>query len=117
MKPESEKHVQGTSRGAEEKHLKETLDVIHANMESYGAQVQTMREDIDEMLEHFHDDNPELINLLENTITLHDHMKRALLRNEKARNKPYFGRLIFHDKALNKEDSLYSGRGGISTCP
>ena len=34
MKPEKEKHIQGTSRQDEEKHLKETLAVIHANMES-----------------------------------------------------------------------------------
>ncbi len=114
MKPESEKHVWGTSREAEEKHLKETLDVIHANMESYGRQVQKMREDIDEMLEHFHDDNPELINLLENTMTLHDHMARALVRNEKAKNKPYFGRIDFYDKALKRRESLYIGRGGVA---
>lgn len=114
MKPESEKHVQGTSREAEEKHLKETLDVIHANMEAYGRQVGMMREEIDEMLEHFHDDNPELINLLENTMTLHDHMKRALERNEKAQNKPYFGRIDFFDKALGRKETLYIGRGGIA---
>lgn len=114
MKLDAKQHVQGTSREDEEKHLKETLDVIRANMDSYGHQVQTMREDIDEMLEHFHDDNPELINLLENTMTLHDHMKRALERNARARNKPYFGRIIFRDKLLDKEESLYIGRGGIS---
>lgn len=114
MKLDKEQHVQGTSRTDEEKHLKETLDVIHANMESYGHQVHEMRSAIDDMLEKFHDDNPELINLLENTITLHDHMKRALERNEKACNKPYFGRIIFHDKALDCGESLYIGRGGIS---
>ncbi len=114
MKPESEKHVWGTSRESEEKHLKETLDVIHANMGKLGSQVQKMREDIDEMLEHFHDDNPELINLLENTTTLHDLMARELTRNEKAENKPYFGRIDFYDKALKRKESLYIGRGGIA---
>lgn len=114
MKLEEQQHVQGTSRQDEEKHLKETLDVIHDNVESYGRQVQQMREDIDEMLDHFHDDNPELINLLENTFTLHDHMKRALERNERAQKKPYFGRIIFQDETLDREESLYIGKGGIS---
>lgn len=114
MKLEEQQHVQGTSRQDEEKHLKETLDVIHGNVESYGRQVQQMRESIDEMLDHFHDDNPELINLLENTFTLHDHMKRALDRNERAQKKPYFGRIIFHDETLDREESLYIGKGGIS---
>ncbi len=106
--------VNNTSRSSEEKHLAQTLKVIQNNLDNYGVQVNKMKEDIDEMLEHYHDDNPEMILLLNNTITLHDHMKRALERNEKALHKPYFGRIIFKDEMLNKEESLYIGRGGIS---
>lgn len=108
------KQIQGITRQAEETFLRKTLSVIHSNLERYGREVSQMREEIDEMLDHFHDDNPELINLLENTMTLHDHMKRALERNEKARSKPYFGRIVFYDETLNREESLYIGRGGIS---
>ena len=112
---EQEKNrIPGTSRQEEEAFLERTLSVIRANLENYGAQVGRMRAEIDEMLEHFHDDNPELINLLENSITMHDHMARALERNEKARNKPYFGRIVFQDESLHKEESLYIGKGGIS---
>lgn len=114
MSSEKEKKLPGISRQAEEMYLTKTLAVVRDNVENYGRDVAKMKEDIDEMLEHFHDDNPEVINLLENTITLHDHMKRALERNEKAQNKPYFGRIIFHDETLNKQESLYIGRGGIS---
>lgn len=114
MKLEEQKHIQGTSRGDEEKHLEETLDVIHANMDSYGRQVREMKENIDEMLEHYHDNDAEVYVILNNTITLHDHMKRALERNERAENKPYFGRICFHDEILDREESLYIGRGGIS---
>ncbi len=113
MEPEK-KHIQGTSRRDEEKHLKETLCVIHANMESYGRQVREMRADIDEMLENYHDDNAEIYVVLCNTITMHDHMKRALERNERAVNKPYFGRICFYDQALAREESIYIGKGGIS---
>ncbi len=115
MKPEKEKHIQGTSRQDEEKHLKETLAVIHANMESFGRQVREMKADIDEMLEHYHDNDAEVYTILTNTVTLHDHMKRALERNEKAQNKPYFGRICFHDESLDKDESLYIGKGGISS--
>lgn len=104
----------GTSRQEEEKHLAETLAVIHENVESYGQNVARMREEIDDMVEHFHDDNPELINQLENTVTMYENLNRALERNERARKKPYFGRIIFHDESLNKDESLYIGRGGIA---
>ena len=114
MRLEEQKHIQGTSREDEEKHLEETLDVIHANMDSYGRQVREMKDSIDDMLDHYHDDNAELYVAICNTITMHDHMKRALERNERAENKPYFGRICFHDETLDKEESLYIGRGGIS---
>ena len=118
QKPEEEREediLQNTSRPAEEKHLSQILDGIRNNLDNYGSQVSKMRKDINEMLEHYHDDNPELNLLLNNTITLHDHMKRALERNEKALNKPYFGRIIFQDETIGKEESLYIGRGGISS--
>lgn len=95
-------------------YLSQTLQVIDHNIETYGKQVSEMGSEIEQMLEQFHDDNPELINTLENTITLHDHMKRALERNIKAKNKPYFGRIIFQDESLHKQESLYIGRGGIA---
>ena len=114
MNSEKEKILHGISREAEEENLAETLAVIQNNIQNYGRDVSAMREEIDDMLEHFHDDNPELINTLENTLTMHDHLKRALERNEKAQKKPYFGRIIFHDETLNKDESLYIGRGGIS---
>lgn len=114
MEQEKKKAVSGITRRAEEEYLGKTLAIVHANVDNYGREVARMQEDIDEMLEHFHDDNPEVINLLQNTITMHDHMKRALSRNEKAMKKPYFGRIVFHDETLNKEESLYIGRGGIA---
>lgn len=114
MKLEEQKHIQGTSPEDEEKHLKETLDVIHANMDSYGRQVREMKANIDEMLEHYHDDNAEVYVILCNTITMHEHMKRALERNERAADKPYFGRICFHDEGSDREESIYIGKGGIS---
>lgn len=104
----------GRSRQDEENYLTQTMEVVRRNVANYGKDVAKMREDIDEMLEHFHDDNPEVINLLENTITMHDHLKRALERNERALNKPYFGRIDFHDETLDKEECLYIGKGGVA---
>ena len=114
MNQEEQSNVHGTSRQAEEAFLEETLAVIHGNLEVYGEQVGRMREEIDDMLDHFHDDNPELINMLENSMTLYEQMKRALERNEKAQNKPYFGRIDFYDEMLEKDESIYIGKGGIS---
>ena len=102
------------SRQAEYSYLEQTLDVVKENLANYGREVARMQDDIDEMLAHYHDNDVEVYTILNNTITLHDHMKRALIRNQKALGKPYFGRIIFRDESLNKEESLYIGKGGIS---
>ena len=54
-----------------------------------GEQVSRMKAEIDEMLEHYHDNDTEVYIILSNTITLHDHMKMAMERNDKAQVFPY----------------------------
>ena len=114
MGTEDGKKDRGTSRQAEEGYLQKTLAVVRDNVENYGREVARMQENIDEMLAHYHDNDVEVLTILNNTVTLHEHMKRALERNEKAQKKPYFGRIVFRDEALDKEESIYIGRGGIS---
>lgn len=114
MGTKQRKEDRAVSRQAEERYLEQTLDVVKDNLTNYGREVSRMQEDIDEMLAHYHDNDTEVLTILNNTVTMHDHMKRALIRNEKALTKPYFGRIIFHDEALDKEESIYIGRGGIA---
>ncbi|MDO4292659.1 MAG: AAA family ATPase [Eubacteriales bacterium] len=114
MKQEKKRPVAAVSRQDEEAYLARTLEVVRDNVENYGREVARMQEDIDEMLEHYHDNDAEVLTILNNTVTMHAHMKRALERNEKALKKPYFGRIVFHDETLDKEESLYIGRGGIA---
>ena len=104
----------GLSEQDEEAYLAKTLSVVRSNVENYRKEASRMQDDIDEMLAHYHDNDTEVLTILTNTVTLHDHMKRALLRNEKALIKPYFGRIIFQDEKLRKKESIYIGKGGIS---
>ncbi|MDE6749625.1 MAG: AAA family ATPase [Lachnospiraceae bacterium] len=103
-----------TSRPDEESHLEQTLAIVRENVDNYGREAARMNADIEEMLRHYHDNDVEVYTILNNTITMHDHMKRALVRNEKALSKPYFGRIIFHDESVNRDESIYIGKGGIA---
>ncbi|MDE6185174.1 MAG: DNA helicase UvrD, partial [Lachnospiraceae bacterium] len=114
MHVENEKEGFSTSRQEEKNHLKQTLAVIKDNIKNYEQEIARMQKDIDEMLEHYHDNDPEVFSILNTTVTLYEHMKRAFMRNEKALSRPYFGRIIFHDELLDKVETLYIGRGGIS---
>ena len=104
----------GKTRRAEEQHLKETVGIIRKNVERYSEEVALLRTDIDDMQAHFHDDNPELINTLENTYTMYDFQNRTLERNLRALKKPYFGRIDFHDETLDIDEAFYIGKCGIS---
>ena len=119
MEAEKEKRqeIQGEAkadRAAEEAYLEKTIRVISKNVEAYKHDVTKMQAEIDEMLDHYHDNDVELYTALNNTITMKEHMARALQRNVKAQKKPYFGRIVFWDETEEKEESLYIGRGGIS---
>ncbi|MBQ4564667.1 MAG: DUF4968 domain-containing protein [Lachnospiraceae bacterium] len=105
--------VPGISRQDEEQRLQDTLDVVRDNLTKYGAQVADLRAGIDDMQAHFHDDNPELINALENAYTMYNFLENTLARNERALQKPYFGRIDIHDEASDKEETFYIGRSGI----
>lgn len=106
--------MKNVDRAAEEQYLRQTMKVVRDNVENYEKEASRMQDEIDEMLEHYHDNDVELWSALNNTITLNEHMKRALERNRRALEKPYFGRIIFYDETLDKTESLYIGKGGIS---
>lgn len=98
----------------EAEYLHQTLDIVKRNVENYESEIREMSEQIEEMLQHYHDNDVEVYTQLSNTVTMRDHMQFALMRNQKATKKPYFGRIDFLDETLQKEESLYIGRGGIA---
>lgn len=101
-------------RQKEEAYLAETLRIVKRNVENYEQEISGMSEQIDEMLQRYHDNDVEVYTQLSNTVTMREHMQYALMRNQKALRKPYFGRIDFLDKTLDKTESLYIGRGGIA---
>lgn len=98
----------------EEKYLNQTLDIVKRNVENYESEIREMSDQIEEMLQHYHDNDVEVYTQMSNTVTMRDHMQSALKRNQRATKKPYFGRIDFLDETLQKEEALYIGRGGIA---
>lgn len=75
MKQEAEREIPGISGQAEERNLRETLKVVNAIVDNYSRECAKMKADIDEMLEHYHDNDVEVLTILNNTIILHEHME------------------------------------------
>lgn len=96
----------------ETSHLAECLKVIKANIGAYEKEIAVMNADIDRMYDQYRHDDPEIFTELSNTITMNEHMKASLAKNERALKKAYFGRI----NILNEHgapEQFYLGKGGV----
>ncbi len=104
----------GITREAEEAHLAQTIEITQQNLDKNIAQEQSLKEDIHTLLETYGAKDVEALSLIDNTQLMYETVKRDRSRLEKARKKPYFGRIDFYDEDSKKDEALYIGRFGIS---
>lgn len=104
----------GITREAEEAHLAQTIEITQQNLDKNIAQEQSLKEDIHTLLETYGAKDVEALSLIDNTKIMYETVKRDRSRLEKARKKPYFGRIDFYDEDSKKDEALYIGRVGIS---
>ena len=106
--------LSGITREAEEAHLAQTIEITQQNLDKNIAQEQSLKEDIHTLLETYGAKDVEALSLIDNTQLMYETVKRDRSRLEKARKKPYFGRIDFYDEDSKKDEALYIGRVGIS---
>ena len=104
----------GITREAEKAHLAQTIEITQQNLDKNIAQEQSLKEDIHTLLETYGAKDVEALSLIDNTQLMYETVKRDRSRLEKARKKPYFGRIDFYDEDSKKDEALYIGRVGIS---
>ena len=76
----------------EEKYLNRTLDIVKRNVENYESEIREMSDQIEEMLQHYHDNDVEVYTQMSNTVTMRDHMQSALKGRQRS---PILDGLIF----------------------
>ena len=108
------KELPGLSREAEEKQLTMILGVAQENLERTQRFVKMLYEDLKDIQENYEVSDKETLVLWNTAEAQLTETKRDLVRNEKARKKPYFGRIDFKDPAVEGDEAYYIGRVGIS---
>lgn len=103
----------GIDRKEEEEHLKDCVKIIQKNVDYYQEKERVMAAEIKEMYDNYRSDNPELHNELVIEIGMREQVVAALKKNQKALEKPYFGRIDYRDKEDNLCHTLYLGKNGI----
>lgn len=114
QRKQSSGRLPGITREAEEAHLAQTIEITQQNLDKNIAQEQRLKEDIHTLLETYGAKDVEALSLIDNTQLMYETVKRDRSRLEKARKKPYFGRIDFYDEDSKKDEALYIGRVGIS---
>ncbi len=108
----------GISRAEEEKYLTDTIEVAQKNLDHAYEEIKTLTEDTENFMFEANKSKDEAILTLWNNVRAQlEESKRWLIRTEKARKKPYFGRIDFQDLSLKsdgKTETYYIGRVGIA---
>lgn len=104
---------QNKERYLEEQHLSQCVQVIDENINEYSEKVKNLSAETKVLYDNYRSNNPELHNDLVLNISYQNQAERTLHKNMQARNKPYFGRIDYHELDENIDYSLYIGKAGI----
>lgn len=106
--------IPGLSREEEEKQLAKIIDLAQTNLTRTEGYIRKLSEELYDLKETYGPKDKEALALLHNTQSQLQQNQREMVRCQKARKKPYFGRIDFRDSKMPQEESYYVGRVGIS---
>lgn len=104
----------GIERQEEECYLADTIAIAQRNLENAKANTQKLNEDVDNWMREANETQDKMFLTLWNNAKaqLRDHLM-GIARYEKARKKPYFGRIDYWDEKEKRDEVFYIGRVGI----
>lgn len=117
MKTEKTKQpypLPGLTREEEEQQLAVILKAAQENLTRTETYIRQLTDELDDLMEVYGTKDKEALALFHNAHSQIRENRRDLLRCQKARKKPYFGRIDFKDPKQPVEESYYVGRVGIS---
>lgn len=108
------KKIPGVSREEEKKMLADILAIADENLNKTRENVQSLANELNELNEVYDLEDREGQAQWFNTDARFKQVRQELLRAERSRKKPYFGRIDFTDSNLAKEESYYIGKSVIA---
>lgn len=104
----------GITREDEEKKLSEVIKIADENILSCSRSIEELKNELGELRETFDIDEKEGLALWFNTDARYSEVRNDLLRAERARKKPYFGRIDFTDDSDGSDHTYYIGKSLIT---
>ncbi len=107
--------IPGTSREDEERYLSDTIQLAQTNLDREREGIRKLKEEVDALMEEVNSSGEKDSLLLWNNAKAQlRETAGSLSRYEKARKKPYFGRIDFRDANGKQDEAYYIGRVGIA---
>lgn len=104
----------GISREAEEHQLAYVIGVAQEHLLQARKAIREANEDLADLMEVYDAKDKEGLTLWNNATARLKEYKQNMVRLEKARKKPYFGRIDFLAEEKQQKEAYYIGRVGIS---
>ena len=108
------KRLPGVTLEEETKMLSDILAIADENLNRTKASVQNLANELHELKEVYDVEDKEGLALWFNVDSRFQQVRQELLRMERSRKKPYFGRIDFSDTNLLKQECYYIGKSAIS---
>ena len=106
--------ISGVTREEEIQTLADILTIAENNLNRTRESVQDLANELNELREVYDLEDKEGLAQWFNTDARFKQVQQELLRSERSRKKPYFGRIDFTDAGLKKKECYYIGKSVIA---
>lgn len=106
--------IPGVTMEEEKEMLSYILAIADGNLKRAKASVQNLADELHELKEVYDVEDKEGLALWFNTDARFRQVRQELLRMERSRKKPYFGRIDFTDSKLLKKECYYIGKSAVT---
>ena len=98
----------------EQSHFASVLAPSKENLSRYRQEEKSLSDELYTLLETYGAKDVEALSMINNIQVMYERAKHEAARAEKARQKPFFGRIDFIDEKNKSKDTIYIGKVGIS---
>lgn len=98
----------------EQSHFASVLALSKENLSRYRQEEKALSDELYTLLETYGAKDVEALSMINNIQVMYERAKHEAARAEKARQKPFFGRIDFIDEKNKSKDTIYIGKVGIS---
>ncbi len=98
---------------SEQAHFDRCREIIGRNISYYEAEYDQRHAETADLLKAMKSGDPELYNQAMTSASLEAHAENQLRKNRAAMKQPYFGRIDYREKELEKDSKVYIGKNGV----